>query len=111
MQDGIPARFSLVVRNHLQTTYPGRWIGRGRRGVWPSNSPDFNPLDFFFWGHLKSLAHETSVATVEDLKARIIVASANIANKPNLFERVRQFFILRCQLCSNLRGRDFDQLL
>ncbi|GFW44634.1 hypothetical protein TNCV_4481791 [Trichonephila clavipes] len=40
----------------------------------------FHPLDFFFWGHLKSLVYETPVSTVEDLTARNVVTSANIAS-------------------------------
>jgi hypothetical protein len=33
------------------------WPRDTRRGhtAWPSRSPDSNPLNFYFWGHLKSL--------------------------------------------------------
>jgi hypothetical protein len=34
--------------------------------------PDLTPLDFFLYGHLKSLIYETSVATEEEVAARII---------------------------------------
>ncbi|GBL93627.1 hypothetical protein AVEN_25625-1 [Araneus ventricosus] len=111
MHDGAPAHFSIVVRNHLDATYPGRWIGRGGPVAWPPLSPELNPLDFFFWGHLKSLVYQTPVDTLEDLAARIAVASANIANTPVMFERVRRSLVRRCRLCNELRGRNFEQLL
>ncbi|GFX17010.1 hypothetical protein TNCV_2519861 [Trichonephila clavipes] len=55
---------------------PWRWIGRGVPIALPPRFPDLNPLDFFFWSHLKSLEYETLVVTMEDLTAWIIVTSA-----------------------------------
>ncbi|CAF4928630.1 unnamed protein product [Pieris macdunnoughi] len=49
-QDGCPAHYSRLVRNHLNEEYPDRWIGRGGTISWPARSPDLNPLDFFYWG-------------------------------------------------------------
>ncbi|GFV95985.1 hypothetical protein TNCV_2096541 [Trichonephila clavipes] len=46
--DGAPTHFSADVRSALDTTYPGRWIGRGGPVI------DFC-LDFFIWGHMKNL--------------------------------------------------------
>ena len=45
--DGCPALYSRHVREYLNQTYPHRWIGRGGEILWPSRSPDLNPLDFF----------------------------------------------------------------
>ncbi|GFV10172.1 uncharacterized protein TNCV_3661241 [Trichonephila clavipes] len=78
MHDSEPAYFSIVVRNHLHATYPGRWIGRDVPVTWTLRSPDFNPLNFFLWGHLESLVYATPVVTVEDLTARIVVTSSDI---------------------------------
>ena len=39
----------------------GRWIGRAGPISWPERSPDMTPLDFYFWGHLKSVVYETTV--------------------------------------------------
>ncbi|GFT53477.1 hypothetical protein TNCV_3324621 [Trichonephila clavipes] len=64
------------MRNHLHAAYSERRNSRGGP-VRPPRSPDPNPSDFF-WCHLKSLAYATPVATVEDLTARIVVASADI---------------------------------
>ncbi|GFV09720.1 uncharacterized protein TNCV_2597751 [Trichonephila clavipes] len=65
--DDAPAHCSIAVCNHLQYTYPRRRVGRGKPVAWPPGSPDHNPLDLFFWGHLKSLVYETPVATAKDL--------------------------------------------
>lgn len=73
MHDGAPAHFFIGVRNHLNSTYPGKWIGRSGPVAWPARSPDLNPLDFFVWGHLKSLVYETPVDTPEDLPIMIIL--------------------------------------
>ncbi|GFW46470.1 hypothetical protein TNCV_4811581 [Trichonephila clavipes] len=54
------------------------------------------PWNFFLWDLLKSLVCETLVATVEDLRPRIVVVSADIANTQDLFESVRQCFVHLC---------------
>ncbi|GFW03657.1 uncharacterized protein TNCV_2537681 [Trichonephila clavipes] len=76
------------MRNHLHATYLGRWIRRVGRVAWPPHSPDLNPLNFFFWGYLKSFAYEVLGGCSPT--TRIVVSSANIASTPNSFERVRQ---------------------
>ncbi|GBN41973.1 hypothetical protein AVEN_258019-1 [Araneus ventricosus] len=60
LHDGAPAHFSIAVRNHLDATHPGRWIRRGGPVAWPPRSPDLNPLDFFFWGHLNNIGGSRS---------------------------------------------------
>jgi len=45
-----PPHFELEMRNFLNKTFSGSWIGRRRAIEWPS---DLTPLDFFFWGYLK----------------------------------------------------------
>ncbi|GFX24919.1 hypothetical protein TNCV_1278551 [Trichonephila clavipes] len=42
--------------------------------------PEPQSHDFFFWGYLKSLSYETSMPTVQDLTAWIVIASANITS-------------------------------
>ncbi|KAG8300084.1 hypothetical protein J6590_085337 [Homalodisca vitripennis] len=43
----------------LDNTFPRRWIGRRGAVEWPARSPDFNSLDYFFWGHMKNLDYQT----------------------------------------------------
>jgi hypothetical protein len=41
---------------------------------WPPQSPDFTPLDYFIWGHVKSLIYDTPVDNEFELLARILAA-------------------------------------
>jgi hypothetical protein len=109
--DGAPAHFLNEVREDLNARFPHRWIGRGGPVSWPPRSPDLTPLDFFFWGHMKSLVYDTPVESEEELVARIAVASGDIAAMPGIFERVRQSCARRCRNCIDVGGRHFEQLL
>ncbi|MFW5443335.1 MAG: hypothetical protein ACKE51_03370 [Methylococcaceae bacterium] len=52
-QDGAPPHYALIVRQWLNDTFPGAWIGRRGPMEWPARSPDLTPCDFFLWGVLK----------------------------------------------------------
>jgi len=52
--DGAPSHYTQHVMQHLNDTFPYRWIGRGSTINWPPRSPDLNPLDFCLWGLMKS---------------------------------------------------------
>ncbi|KMQ82561.1 transposable element tc3 transposase, partial [Lasius niger] len=72
MHDGAPAHFSRVARDHLNRNYGQRWIGRGGPVAWPPRSPDINPLDFYLWGHVKSIVYRNAPNNIADLRQRII---------------------------------------
>lgn len=55
MHDGAPTHSSTTVVNHLDTVYPNRLIGRGRKEHCFAPVPGLNPLEFSIWGFLKSL--------------------------------------------------------
>lgn len=109
--DGAPANFGSAMREHFDATYPGRWIARGGPVASPPSSPDLNTFDSFFLGHLKLFVYQAPVYTMEELTARIVVASADIASTPGIFELVRLYLVRRCRLLSGLRGRNFEPLL
>jgi len=109
--DGAPAHFGNVVTDFLNMTYRQRWIGRGGPVPWPARSPDLNPLDFFFWGHMKDLVYSTPVENEEDLVARVVAAAGAIQDDENAFIAVRRSMIERCRLCNQVEGRHFEQLL
>jgi len=44
--DGAPSYFTRHVMQHLNDSFPKRWIGRGSAINWPPRSPDLTPLDF-----------------------------------------------------------------
>ncbi|GFX88341.1 hypothetical protein TNCV_1705622 [Trichonephila clavipes] len=54
--------------------------------VWFARSSDLSYMDFFFLGHMKSLAYSSSV---EDLIALISVAAGRIRDIPGNFQNLR----------------------
>ena len=101
--DGAPAHFALDVREYLNNVFPNHWIGRGSPVQWPPRSPDLTPMDFFIWVEMKCLVYETLIDTPEELVSHVAEAAANI--------RETQSFSCRCQLCINVNGQNFQQLL
>ena len=78
---------------------------------WPPRSPDITPLDFYLWGHIKSLVYETEVTTCEDLWCRVQDSVENIRNTPGALECVRQSLLRRAAACIEQGGRNFEHLL
>lgn len=113
MHDGAPPHFAIIVRNLLsrQDYFGRRWIGRGGPNEWPPRSPDLNPLDFFLWGHCKSLVYAQPVNTVEELQQRIIAAFETIRNMNGVLERVNDSMYRRINACIAANGGHFEQFL
>lgn len=111
MHDGAPAHFSALAREYLNQNYNNRWIGRGGPQAWPPRSPDLNSLDYFLWGHLKTLVYSTPIHTEEQLRNRIIVSCETIRNSPGIFQRVRESMRKRAEACIFAGGSHFDHLI
>lgn len=111
MHDGAPAHFSVLAREYLNQVYPNKWIGRGGPQPWPPRSPDLNSLDFFLWGHIKSLVYTTPIENEDDLINRIIAACNTVRNTPGIFERVRSSMRRRAESCIIVGGGHFQQFL
>ncbi|KFM73309.1 hypothetical protein X975_01628, partial [Stegodyphus mimosarum] len=56
-------------------------------------SPDLSCLDFFKWGHVKSLIYEGPVENDMDLVA------SDIREMPGVFANVHQSLFHRCETC------------
>lgn len=112
MHDGAPPHFTLAVRQFLNRTYSGRWIGRGEDApvCWPPRSPDHNPLDFFFWGCLKTKVYVTPVTTREELWQRILRGSNEI-RQSEYFWHVQRTLVQRARACIRANGSHFENLL
>lgn len=109
--DGAPPHFTRDVRGHLNRRFGQRWIGRGGPIAWPPRSPDLTPLDYFFWGRMKSMVYETPVETEEELLARVMVAAQEINGTPGVMERVYRNMIRRYNVCNDVGGRHIEPLL
>lgn len=108
-QDGAPPHFARVVRDHLNTAFESRWIGRGGYIQWPPRSPDLTPLDFYLWGYVKDVVYKNRPTTALDLQRRIREAVANIT--PQVLRRVVGNFRRRIELCLQVNGGNIEHLL
>lgn len=109
MHDGAPAHYSRIVRNYLDAEFPNHWIGRAGPIPWPSRSPDLTPIDFFLWGHIKSIAYNARPRTIDELKANIAEAIKGIT--PGMLQNVRRAFSTRLRHCIAAEGKHFEYLI
>lgn len=108
-QDGAPPHYGRNVREYLDEIFHTRWIGRRGEIEWPPRSPDLNPLDFFLWGHLKSVVYRTRPNTLLELEQRIEMEINEI--EPQSLENVRNEFIDRLGYCQAVEGFQFEHLI
>lgn len=109
--DGAPAHFGHTVKNWLNEHFPNRWIGRGGPVTWPPRSPDLNPLDYFFWGHMCNLIYATEINSREDLLDRINLTGNQIRENNFQILRASQSIRRRSRLCIQQNGNLFEHLL
>ena len=107
-QDGAPPHYARIVRNFLDATFAGHWIGRRGPLEWPARSPDLTPCDYFLWGYLKTRVYTTKPNNVDDLKARIRNEVRRIT--PQMIRNVRNEFETRLALCQEVGGAQFEHL-
>ena len=67
-----------VTIDFLKGKFDERVISRNGPVEWPPRSCDLTPLDFFVWGHIKSLVYADKSATLDDLKDNIQREIANV---------------------------------
>jgi hypothetical protein len=111
MHDGAPAHFNLLVRHYLNRRFPLRWIGRGGPTAWPARSQDLNPLDYYLWGHLKSVVYETPVPDIVELRRRLTQGCEDIKATNEVFERIRRSLLRRAETCVEIDRSHFEQYL
>lgn len=108
-QDGAPPHFDVRVREYLNTIFPQRWIGRRGYIEWPARSPDLSPMDFFLWGHLKSVVYKDLPQSLEELEDRIRAATQEIT--PESIQNSLRSFVDRLGYCQAAEGFQFEHLL
>ena len=103
-QDWAPAHSAKTTIKLCEDLFPGFWV----KDVWPSNSPDLNPLDFSVWGILEQKLKGPYTST-EALKSALerawdeitVEQCATIVN--NLTKRL--------DACISAKGENFEHLL
>ena len=66
-QDGAPPHTAKKNQNFCRTNFADFWPA----DMWPSSSPDLNPLDFAIWGVLEKATNATPHPNLESLKTSI----------------------------------------
>ena len=70
--DEAASHYSRHVKQHLNDTFPNRWIGRGSTINWPPRSPDLTPLEFCLWCWIKSEVYKKKVDARDELLFNIL---------------------------------------
>lgn len=109
--DGAPPHYSGQVRQHLDQVFPERWIGRGGPRQWPARSPDLTPLDYYLWGHMKTLVYKKKSNSKQELVQRIMEVSQDIRNKPETLRESAYSILKRARLCIEQNGDHFEPLM
>lgn len=96
----------------LDTNYPNKWIGRGGPIPWPARSPDLTPMDFYLWGHMKSLVYNEPhpISSVDVLRQKIIDA-ANEIRRGLTTGVVKSGLRHRMRICVRNRGGHVEHVL
>lgn len=102
-QDGAPAHWSVRVRDSLNGNFPNRWIGRGGAMLWPPQSPDFAPMDFFAWGYMRQQVFTPErPKTYQDFRNQVY----NFSRQELLQFPAHLQFLLKCSIMSGNRLQD-----
>lgn len=108
--DGAPCHSARIVSEYLNNTFPGRWIGRTGPIRWPARSPDLSPLDYFYWGYLKTnVYHFGPIQNIDLLKERIMLISQQITR--DKIQNAIDSFYHRMGYCMIQNGAIFEHLL
>ncbi|CAK1587171.1 unnamed protein product [Parnassius mnemosyne] len=110
--DGCPAHCRVTVRRWLDENYRHRWIGRGGPIPWPARSPDITPMDYYVWGHMKSIVYcdNVPVPTLDQLRDRIINATNDI-RRTLTSNVIKSELRKRMRVCIRNRGSHIEQNL
>ena len=84
----------------------------GTRGPvqWPPRLPNSTSLDFFLWGHLKTVIYSNPPNDLQDLKNKIIITCAQLTEKQILSATHREVS-RRCEACVANNDNNFEQFI
>ena len=107
---GLPPHYTRPMRDYLNESFSNRWLGRGGPVAWPPRSPGLTPLDYYLWGHMKTLVYETKVDSSAALCHPIFAATEPTPNHPDNIASAAQPLLTHAENCISAVGH-FEQLL
>ena len=108
-QDGATCHCTDKALSFLSEKFGNRVISRRSAIPWPAHSPDLNPLDYWFWGHLEQNVCLRKPETIDDLK-RVIVDISNRIEE-NTVRKSIPSFSRRVELCARNKRNHFESEL
>ncbi|XP_025198467.1 uncharacterized protein LOC112596862 [Melanaphis sacchari] len=110
VQDGAPAHNAIIVRQYLNDQFGNNWMGTNGSIPWPARSPDLTPLDFFLWGHLKTVVYADPPINLQHLKQKITEACSKLT-KEQITAASQDEVNRRLQSCLLNNGENFEQFI
>ncbi len=109
-QDGARAHTAQSTINFLGSFFGKRLISLNSVSgvIWPRRRPNLSPPEFFLWSDRKNRIYTTALASIADLKARIIAELATIG--PELLKNVFSNLMRRACPCKDVNGQQFQPL-
>ncbi|VDO64357.1 unnamed protein product [Heligmosomoides polygyrus] len=100
-----PASVMVSTIAVCEELFPGFWS----RDIWPSNSPDLNPMDYSVWSIMEQKISTTRYATVEQLKSALLRSWDEITAEQ--CATIISDFPKRLRKCIEAKGGNFEHLL
>lgn len=104
-QDWAPAHGAGTTLQMCQNLFPGFW----GKNIWPSNSPDLNPLDYSVWSILEQKISKIQFKSIDHLK--LVQRRAWDEITPSECATIFENFKKRLQKCIDEKGGIFEHLL
>jgi len=104
-QDWAPAHSAKSTINVCNELFSGFWS----KEIWPSNSPDLNPMDYSVWSILEQKLSRKRYTTPEGLKAALIASWNEVTTEQ--CATIISNFRKRLRKCIEVRGGNFEHLL
>ncbi|CAF1365222.1 unnamed protein product [Adineta ricciae] len=88
-----------------------KWIDRRGTVEWPPRSMDITPCDFSLWGIIKDHVYAQQPSDIDHLKSLIKKEFALINDNIELCQAICRSVVIRCQMCIDTDGKQFEHLL
>ncbi|GFT89642.1 DUF4817 domain-containing protein [Trichonephila clavipes] len=108
-QDGATCHTARTTIDLLKDTFGDRLISRFGPVNWPPRSCDLTPLDYFLWGHVKSLVYADKPQTLDHLEDNIRRVIADI--RPEMLEKVIENWTSRLDYIRASRGSPMPEII